>query len=54
MSNHFPSVLGNDFNWLILMVLVAVGWVVTKLIYKKSATAAPAQFEPAAADKKAA
>src|SRR5262249_6130801 len=40
ISNHFPSVLGNDWNWLILMVLVVAGWAVTKLIYKKSATAA--------------
>jgi len=44
VSNHFPSLYGSDANWIILMVLIAVGWGVTKLLYMKSATPAPAQF----------
>ena len=44
VSNHFPTLYGSDLNWVILMVLVAVGWGVTKLLYQKSATPAPAQF----------
>jgi uncharacterized membrane protein len=44
VSNHFPTVYGNDLRWIIAPVLVAVGWGLTKLMYNKSATAAPAQF----------
>jgi uncharacterized membrane protein len=44
VSNHFPTLYGSDANWIILMVLVAVGWGVTKLLYNKAATPAPAQF----------
>jgi uncharacterized membrane protein len=44
VSNHFPTLYGSDANWIILMVLVAVGWGVTKLLYNKAATGAPAQF----------
>jgi uncharacterized membrane protein len=44
VSNHFPTLYGSDLNWVILMVLVAVGWGVTKLLYQKSATPAPARF----------
>ena len=44
ISNHFPTLYGSDLNWVILMVLVAVGWAVTKFLYQKSASPAPAQF----------
>ena len=44
VSNHFPTVYGNERGWVILLVLIAVGWGVTKLLYNKSASAAPAQF----------
>ena len=44
LSNHSPTVYGNDFGWLILFILVLVGWGVVKLIYTKSASAAPAQY----------
>src|SRR5467141_3603960 len=44
VSNHFPTLYGSDLNWVILMVLIAVGWGVTKFLYQKSATPTPAQF----------
>jgi len=44
VSNHFPTLYGSDLNWVILMILVAVGWGVTKWLYQKSATPAPARF----------
>jgi uncharacterized membrane protein len=44
ISNHFPTLYGSDLNWVILMVLVAVGWAVTKFLYQKSASPTPAQF----------
>ena len=44
VSNHFPTLYGSDLNWVILMVLIAVGWGVTRFLYQKSASPAPAQF----------
>ena len=44
VSNHFPTVYGAQYGWVVLLVLVAVGWAVTKFLYNKSASAAPAQF----------
>ena len=44
VSNHFPTLYGSDLNWVILLVLIAVGWGVTKMLYLKSATPAPARF----------
>jgi len=44
ISNHYSQAYGSDLNWLILIALVAVGWVVTKLIYLKSAGPAPAKY----------
>ena len=44
VSNHFPTVYGSDFGWVILAILVLVGFGVTKLLYNKAATPAPAQF----------
>ena len=44
VSNHFPSVYGSDLGWLWLLLIVLVGWALTKFLYNKSASAAPAQF----------
>jgi uncharacterized membrane protein len=44
IANHYPTVYGNEYGWAILMILVAIGWGVTKFLYNKSASAAPAQF----------
>ncbi len=44
VSNHFPTVYGMDGGWIVLAVLILVGWGVTKLLYQKSATPSPAQI----------
>src|SRR5919199_3951308 len=44
VSNHFPTLYGSDASWVILMIIIAVGWGITKLLYNKAATGAPAQF----------
>ena len=44
VSNHFPTLYGSDVNWIILMIIIAVGWGITKLLYQKSATPTPARF----------
>jgi uncharacterized membrane protein len=44
VSNHFPTMYGSDIRVVWVAVFVAVGWGMTKLMYNKSATAAPAQF----------
>lgn len=44
ISNHFPTVYGNEYAWLIVLVFVAVGWGMTKFLYNKAASAAPASF----------
>jgi uncharacterized membrane protein len=44
VSNHFPTVYGSDYAWAIALVFVLVGWGITKFLYNKAATPAPAQF----------
>jgi len=45
ISNHFPGVYGNkDSGWIVLMVLIAIGWFVTKMLYGKAASPEPAKF----------
>ena len=49
VSNHFPTLYGwesggQNLGWITLMILIAIGWFVTKLLYGKAATPAPAQF----------
>jgi len=44
VSNHFPTVYGSDYAWIGVLIFVLVGWGVTKFLYSKSATPAPAQF----------
>src|SRR5229473_6007405 len=44
VSNHFPTIYGSDFGWVILAILVLVGFGVTKLLYNKAASPTPAQF----------
>jgi len=46
VSNHYPSVYGSDLAPIYLIVLVGLGWGIAKMLYSKSATPAPAQFEP--------
>ena len=44
VSNHYPTLYGNDNAWVIALVFVAVGWGIAKFLYNKSGSAAPAQF----------
>jgi uncharacterized membrane protein len=44
VSNHFPTVYGSDLAWLWSLVFIAAGWGITKFLYNKSASPAPAQF----------
>lgn len=44
VSNHFPGVYGAQQSWIVLMVIIAVGWFVTKLLYGKAASPEPAKF----------
>jgi uncharacterized membrane protein len=55
VSNHYPSVIaldvgGTNLGWVILLVIIVVGWLLTKAIFKKSASKTPAQYEPASSD----
>jgi uncharacterized membrane protein len=44
VSNHFPTVYGASQSWIVLMVITAIGWFVTKLLYGKAASKEPAMF----------
>ena len=44
ISNHYPTVYGSGYGWITLIVLVAIGWGLTKLLYMKAAGPAPARF----------
>ncbi|HSB20240.1 MAG TPA: urate hydroxylase PuuD [Anaeromyxobacteraceae bacterium] len=50
VSNHYPTIYGADYGWVVLSVIVAVAFGATKLLYHKSAGPAPALYgAPAAA-----
>ena len=44
VSNHYPNVYLVDANWLLLSAILALGFVVAKLLYLKSAGTAPALY----------
>ena len=44
VSNHFPTVYGSDYAWVLSIVFLIVGWGITKFLFNKAATPAPAQF----------
>jgi uncharacterized membrane protein len=44
VSNHYPTVYGSPNSWVMLIVLVAVGWGLVKWLYGKAASPAPAKF----------
>ncbi|HEY6002824.1 MAG TPA: urate hydroxylase PuuD [Anaeromyxobacter sp.] len=50
VANHYPTIYAQDESWLILAAIVALGFVVTKLLYLKSAGSAPALYGAAAAE----
>jgi uncharacterized membrane protein len=44
VSNHYPLVYGSDYGWVILVLAVAIGWAVAKLLYGKAASAVTAKY----------
>jgi uncharacterized membrane protein len=44
VSNHYPTVYGSANGWITLVVLVGIGWGLTKLLYMNAARAATAKF----------
>jgi uncharacterized membrane protein len=44
VSNHFPTIYGSDFGWIILAIVVLIGFGATKLLYQKSAKPETATF----------
>jgi uncharacterized membrane protein len=44
ISNHFPTIYGSDYAWAVAVIFVLVGWAITKFLYGKAASPAPAQF----------
>jgi uncharacterized membrane protein len=44
ISNHFPGMFGSDMGIWILAGVIAVGWLFTNWVYKKSKTDAPAFY----------
>jgi uncharacterized membrane protein len=49
VSNHYPTIYVQDESWLILAAIIALGFVVAKLLYLKSAGSAPALYGAAVA-----
>ena len=46
VSNHFPTFLGfqGNLGWVLLTIVIALGWLATKTIYNKAATPTPASY----------
>ena len=44
ISNHHSTAIGDSMNWAILAGVIAIGWYIVSLLYKKSTGLAPAQF----------
>lgn len=32
ISNHYPSILGSRYNWIILSVVIIIGWIAAKIV----------------------
>jgi uncharacterized membrane protein len=47
-ASSFYGFMG-DMGWVLLVGVIVVGWGVTKLVYKKAASPAPAEYAPPAA-----
>jgi len=47
LSNHYPTLYGMAYSWALIPGFVAVGWLIAKLCYMKSASPATAKYLPA-------
>ena len=44
VSNHFPTVYGSDYAWVLAIAFLIVGWGIAKFCFNKASTPAPAKF----------
>ena len=44
VSNHFSTLIGNDYNYALIGAVVLVGWALAKFFYAKAASPAPVQL----------
>jgi len=44
ISNHYPTIYGNQNGWVIAAGLVLLGWLLTRFFYIKAASPAPLQI----------
>jgi uncharacterized membrane protein len=44
VANHFPTVYGSDYAWIIALIFVVVGWGITKLLFVKAPQPVTATF----------
>jgi uncharacterized membrane protein len=44
ISNHYPTIYGNQYSWAIAAVLVLLGWLLTRFFYIKAGSPAPLQI----------
>ena len=44
VSNHYPTLYGWEHSWIVMSVLVLVGWAAARWLYVKSSGPAPAQY----------
>ena len=41
ISNHYPTLYGEEYAWIIAAIIILVGWLLTKFLYTKSGSSAP-------------
>jgi len=44
VSNHYPTIYGNQYGWAIAALLVLLGWLLTRFFYIKAGSTAPLQI----------
>ena len=44
ISNHYPTVYGERYGWVVLVAFVAVGWLLTRWLYTNAARPATAKY----------
>jgi uncharacterized membrane protein len=44
ISNHYPTLYGEEYAWIIAAIIILAGWLLTKFLYTKSGSPAPLQI----------